>query len=561
MLLILISWIYIFITTLNFGFLFRSLFKIEKCHIIIHHVLGLFLFAIITSISAFFVRIHFEYYIAILIINIATTLFYINPIKRWLYQLKEIFNGLQINFKVLFGFIFIICLAQSATLPYLLDNETYYIQTIKWLNEYGFVKGLANLHMLLGQNSTWHVLQAGFNFPFISHSLNDLNGFVFVIMSFLFIEKLNHYQSNPDIESFNLGLMLLFSLFLFQFINAPSPDLIIFLIAPYLFYLFTTTYKSITRNDFMVLLSLTIFLCFIKVTAIVLLLLPLILFIKHFSLFKAEIGLYFILSSITLIVFISKNTIISGYPLYPVQQFNIINLDWKVPTEVMEFYKLGTDFDGMTQSNNTDVGFFEKLKFWLFSPKLDGLFNKVYLLLLMIFPFFIYKLENKTQLLIIYLIAIIQFILLWFTSPQYRFFFIFIAFLGIQLFSFVFRSKKLSVYLVIFATVISAIPIFLPISLKAFTNNNFAMKLNTFELKSIILPEKNSKTITTYTEYNIDGFEFYSPDNDVFFWVTGNGSLPCVNKKQIEYFKTYYDYIPELRTKRINDGFKSKKIN
>ena len=46
--------------------------------------------------------------------------------------------------KILLAFSSFLILAQSATLPFIIDNESYYIQTIKWLNEYGFVKGLAN---------------------------------------------------------------------------------------------------------------------------------------------------------------------------------------------------------------------------------------------------------------------------------------------------------------------------------------------------------------------------------------------------------------------------------
>ena len=76
-----------------------------------------------------------------------------------------------------------------------------------------------------------------------------------------------------------------------------------------------------------------------------------------------------------------------------------------------------------------------------------------------------------------------------------------------------------------------------------------------------MIPEENTKTITQFSEENINGFKFYSPDDDVFFWSTGDGKLPCVNKKQIEFFKDNYNIIPKQRGNSLKDGFKSKKIN
>ena len=80
----------------------------------------------------------------------------------------------KLNFrnKILFGIISLLILAQCASPPLILDNESYYIQTIKWLNQYGFVKGLVNLHVFLGQTSGWHLLQSAFSFSFLYDRFN-----------------------------------------------------------------------------------------------------------------------------------------------------------------------------------------------------------------------------------------------------------------------------------------------------------------------------------------------------------------------------------------------------
>ncbi|HEX9825239.1 MAG TPA: hypothetical protein VGA80_01475 [Flavobacteriaceae bacterium] len=554
MALIFLNWIYIFFTAKNFGIFFTKILNIQNCNVVILQVLGLFFYATITSIFAFFIRINIEYYIIILILNIFLAFKFKSRIKNELYSIVKSFNSFKTSYKLLYLFLFLIVLAQSATKPYLLDNESYYIQTIKWINEYGFVKGLANLHLFLGQNSTWHTLQAGFNFSFISNYFNDINGFLFVIMGFLFIEKLNE----KHIQEYSLGLVLVFNLFFMQFINAPSPDLIIFLITPYICYLFIINFKKISINDFKIILSLVLFLCLVKVTMLVLALLVVFLFLKNYHVLKVCMFQYIILCTAVFGLFLSKNFIISGHLFYPTHIFDILNVDWKLPKELLQLYKTGTYQAGMDNTDVSHLSFFGKVKYWLQIPKLHGLFNKIYLLLIFIFPFFFaIKNKYKASLLVIYILAILQFFIVWLNSPQYRFYFVFIIILSIQIFTMLFKTHKIGTYLIYASVLLSAIPVFITIDLNAFTKNDFAMELNTFKFKNIVIPEENTKTETKFTKQNIDGFEFYSPSENVFFWATGNGDLPCVNKKQMEYIKYYYKYVPQMRTNNLKDGIKS----
>ena len=559
MVLILLSWIYIFFTSLNFGILFKKIIRIKDCHIVIQHVLGLFLYTIIVSITAFFISINIAFYIVVFILN--CIIFFTNR-NEFLGNIRSFFNSikkLRLSYKILFISIFIITLAQSATKPYLLDNESYYIQTIKWVNEFGYVKGLANLHMFLAQNSSWHTLQAGFNFPFFSSLFNDLNGYLYVLISVLAIEKINNYKNSLDEQGLCFGLILLFTLFFMQFINAPSPDLAIFILTPYIFYLFIKNFKSIESDDFKIILSLTLFLCFIKVTIAPVALLSILLFIKHFKKLKKALPTYVILCSVVLILFLFKNSIISGYLLFPSSAFDYLNVDWKLSEILMPFYTENTYLAGFNNQDVSQLNNLERFWFWLNTSKLHGFFNKLFVLLLVVFPWFIYKKKNATPLAIIYLIAVLQFFILWNKSPQYRFFFVFIIFILIQILTTVLKKKNSINYLLYFSVLISAIPIFFEINLNTFTTNSFSLKLSVFKSKNILIPESISKTNPVYTKEVINGFEFYSPSDDTFFWATGNGKLPCVNKKQIESLKYYYHVTPQLRTSELKDGFKSVK--
>ena len=555
MILILISWIYIFITSLNFGILFTKILYIKKSNPIILNILGLFFLTLITSFTAFFTRINIEYYTIILVANLWLMQKYKLIIKSHIRSLKLTFLNYTSSNKIFFLLLFIIVLAQSSTKPYLLDNESYYVQTIKWINEYGYVKGLANLHIFLGQNSGWHTLQAAFNFSFLTNRLNDLNGLLFILFGFLAFEKLNITSGNGTNEDFNFSLTLIFSLFLMQFINAPSPDLITYLMAPYILYRFIKSYNTIDVNEFKALLSLVLFLCFVKVTMIIFIIPIAVLFFKNYKVLNGTLLSSFALCSITIILFLAKNSIISWYLFYPLASVNILEVDWKLPFPIMEIF--GNQASGMNNIDVSNLSSFEKFKYWINLPKLHGLFNKIYVLLLVLFPLVLFFRKEKKPLLIIYILAIIQFIILWINSPQYRFFFVFIIFFSIQLLQLIFKTRRISTILVYVSIVSCAIPVFIPIHLNLFTNNNHTMTLSTFHISNCIIPETNTKTITKFSKTRIDDFNFYSPGPEVFFWSTGDGDLPCVNKVQVEFIKNNYHYRPTQRTNNLKDGFRS----
>lgn len=168
MILILISWIYILFTTINLGFGFDKILGLKNNNFVITSILGLFSTTIIASVWAIFGRINIEFHVFLLLLNVILLLRFrtaiIETYKSFLLEINDLQNILKI-FLTLISFLII---AQCASIPYVIDNESYYIQTIKWLNEYGFVKGLVNLHLFYGQMSGWHIVQSAFNFSFIS---------------------------------------------------------------------------------------------------------------------------------------------------------------------------------------------------------------------------------------------------------------------------------------------------------------------------------------------------------------------------------------------------------
>lgn len=562
MLLILLSWIYILFTTINLGFGLDKISKLHTNNFVITSVLGLFSTTILASVWAIFGRINFEFHLFLLVLNGFIFLRFKSNITAIYQSFYFRINKVSIALKSYLILISILILAQCATIPYLIDNESYYIQTIKWLNEYGFVKGLANLHIFLGQTSGWHITQSAFSFSFLYDNFNDLSGFCLLLGTVFAVLKLDSYFKNQNKNYLIVGILPLANILLFQFISSPSPDLPVYVLSFFAFFYFLENFKNPSPEKFTLLIILSIFILYIKPTSIAILGLPLFYLFQNFKILKSNLFVSFALGMLILALFITKNTIITGYPLYPTQLFSYKMYDFGVPKELLSFYFDETKLYGffITQAEYNSLSATQLFLKWLTSNKVNAIFNSISIALIFISPYFIYKFFNKKSFWILYFIMIFQIILLFFTSPQFRFHIHFILVFTFIIFACFIKSKKIITSLLFLSTIGIIILLFFPINFSMLTQNKLILKNSQFQLNEVVFPHNNTKLNNTFQKAKIGNLNFNSPDKDAYFWTTGNGNLPCVNAKQIDYFKTYFNYIPQLRTNDSKDGFYSKKI-
>jgi hypothetical protein len=155
---------------------------------------------------------------------------------------------------------------------------------------------------------------------------------------------------------------------------------------------------------------------------------------------------------------------------------------------------------------------------------------------------------------------VLEFLFLWFTSPQYRFMMPFILLFGLMLLA-VFMNKEKTIDLTIFTSFAFAFFLLIFPSKHGQHQEKLTFNKPTFAYHQLIYPNENSNLKTEYHAITIGNLRYYSPDANTYIWATGNGKLPCVNTKQIEYFNKKLHYIPQLRTSEIKDGFYSQKTN
>jgi hypothetical protein len=547
-----------------FGIGINRILGLSNIHSAITICTGFFGLALLTGfyaiwfpIDGFFQITQFLICVILFFINKTTTSYYID-----LFKLE--YTSLSQFSKLLFLVIFILILAQCASPPFVIDNESYYIQTIKWLNEYGYVKGLVNLHLFLGQTSCWHVLQSAFNFSFIYDRFNDLSGFVLLLGNYYALSQLNTYINKQDKARITLaiGLFPVFNVFFFQFISAPSPDIAIYVLALLAFHTFALCYNSYSKDRFIILTLLVLFMIFIKPTALLFCILPIVVLIKYFNQSKKNLKQLTGITVVTIFSICIKNIIITGNPIFPLVAFNEFQASWHLPEAIQSYfnnYGLASGYQ-MSLDSFEKANWLLRLKSWVLAPGIHGLFNKALIIILTFTPFILKYFYSKTAYWWLYFLGLLSVIALFLTSPQYRFYFPFVLVFSLLILALIVIHKKTIQIILIGATVSVFIPLIFVVNTQKLTNNDNHVTSNPFKLTYLIEPHSNSKFANDYKTIQIGNTFINTPNYIDFFWGTGDIPVPALNPEQLDYFKTYFKVIPQQYSEDLKDGFYSKTI-
>ncbi|WP_134140878.1 LIC_10190 family membrane protein [Flavobacterium sp. S87F.05.LMB.W.Kidney.N] len=311
------------------------------------------------------------------------------------------------------------------------------------------------------------------------------------------------------------------------------------------------------------LLILVLFLLYIKNTTLTFAVFPLILLVFNFKTLSGKLLKAILLSTLIIVLFFIKNLILCGSLLFPSKIFTLIATDYAIPSKIQTFYYDNLKYYGyfITAEQYNSMSVWDLFIRWITLPKLNGLFNKLSVFLILALPFFIYKFKNEKALWLIYVNMILQIFLLLITSPQYRFFIHFVLFFSVFCLICLIQNKKLINALLALSQIPIALILFFPFNLSKLANHKSLMEISTFSINNIVFPYQNTKSNTSFETIQLGNLKYNSPQKNAFLWASGNGDLPCVNKKQVDTFEKYFQYIPQMRTNELKDGFYAKKIS
>lgn len=391
MVLILFSSIFIIPVLMGWGKIMENIWGILFQGISWKMISGIIGITLIWTLTSFFVPLN----INVEVPSILLGLFFF--FKNKLYQ--EFHQFSKKDFTVL-SVISLTIIFAGSFYPYILDHFGYYIPTLKWLTEYGLIKGISNVDLTLGQMSLWHIFQAGFsNFsdPFLR-----INTVLLMIYTFYIIERKNW------IHLCFLPVLLLFS-------QSPSPDL------PVIVFSLIILNELIAGNrNTIILFAFSVFVFAIKPTMIWL---PVLTFLVSLFIFKSNFK-QLLLGGAILFLFFTKNIWTFGYPVFPVA-IGDLGLSWKPNPEilntssqfaVMKTYDMQYTYEEIQKFSTADY-----IRNWFSLEGIKSKINILFVLSLIIFSVFAW-IKKRKLITLICISLLIKSILILAFSAQYRFF-------------------------------------------------------------------------------------------------------------------------------------------
>lgn len=318
MLIVLLNWFYIFIITslLGLGF-FRIIEKFHNQTISFKCTHAIVCGMVISTVYAqFFSLIYKVGFIASLILWILC-LFII------LWQKATVRAYLIQSFKTLISWEGAFYLAIILFLAFFCsrgtfhsDTKLYHAQAIRWYEEYGVVKGLANLQWHFAYNSSYFGFAALFSLSFLGKSLHCTTGFlaaVFCLYAFSHLKNFfKHKHHTADMCCIGI---LLYALVNLTGLLSPASDYATMFFALYIIVRWAEELEKEQASviSYCLLSVLCVFTISLKLSAGLLVLLaiyPAIILIKKKQL--KSIILYISLGVLTILPFLIRNVIISG---------------------------------------------------------------------------------------------------------------------------------------------------------------------------------------------------------------------------------------------------------
>lgn len=220
------------------------------------------------------------------------------------------------------------------------DTGLYHAQAIHWIEEYGVVPGLGNLHMRLAYNSAFMSLQALFSLQWLSgQSLHTLNGFLCVFgigyavmttrlqrdqawktsdllkcVGVIYIVTARYSISSSGTDIWALFLAVYVCTKWCEFAEAEEQSA-----GPWCFVCLVGIYALTVKLSAAVIVMLTIY--------------PMYLLIRQRDI-RRIVGNA--AAAVTIVLpFLLRNVIISGYLIYPYAGIDLFQVDWKMDRSVL----------------------------------------------------------------------------------------------------------------------------------------------------------------------------------------------------------------------------------
>ena len=361
MLIVLISWIYIFIVSLIAGMAVnRLLGKIisvpepdsKSFGLTGIVVTGLTALTVYAETFSIFYKIGAICHL-IMLLAVALSAYV------WRKELLSVFKGitstLTRNKIIIFAVIILAAAFFTSRGKFHTDTGIYHAQAIRILEEYGVIKGLGNFQLHFAYNSAYLALCALFTMSFIlPTALHTMTGFFMVLFTCYAVNGLMEYKAHKRHGGdFARIAILIYALTVMTGLQSPATDygtmfMVLYILAAWISFAeeqeqgpygahqgTLTDTPAIAMYGYLAVLS--IFTVSMKLSAaliVILAILPAVMLIRRKR--WKEFGAFILIGFISFLPYLVRNVILSGWLFYPVDSIDLFNVVWKIPVEYMK---------------------------------------------------------------------------------------------------------------------------------------------------------------------------------------------------------------------------------
>jgi len=401
---------------------------------------GFFVVSTISMFASLFVPINLISLIIFFILGLVGLPFFYGECKKVATQLDS--SEKEIFIFIAFLSVFVItCLgAYSSWTGWAYDTDLYHAQIIRWYNEYGTPPGLGNLHSRLASNSSWLSLAALFDngiwdgrSAWVMPVLSILGGILYCLHELIFSR-----ENGTKLYAFCILLWMGLKIgsgstlpALYYDTPVHMINALIILEAYYILFSYNGNLSKKEINDSSILLMLSAEAFMIKpIGAVSLLfsgLLTLHLLVRNKKQTVSSWFIVFTPALCALVIWVTRNIFLSGYPLYPLPIF-AMPFDW-----AMSFGSVnGNYLDVLAWARMPGPGYRQSLEngfFYWFIPWISTNLKSIAFLALAVFPsiislllwFFVAR-YGKTKKALYFFFWTFFSIIYWFiTAPDLRF--------------------------------------------------------------------------------------------------------------------------------------------
>ncbi|MBR3606362.1 MAG: hypothetical protein IKL51_02145 [Lachnospiraceae bacterium] len=341
MIIVILSWIYYFFLC---GFIGIGLKKIlttvlkrdwefQGIDYLITGIVGITVYA---SFASIITKVGMLVHLVLLLVAAFSGLLCKREIKEWLPKAKK----LMFSWEGFFYLCFILLIAFFTSRgKFHTDTNIYHAQNIRLYEEYGIIKGMANLQLHYGYNSLYLAFAAIMSLSWLlPWSLHTTTGFIEVILCIYAFHHLRTFKErNCHLEDAGCVVILFYALVNVTGSISPATDYPTMFFSIYMISVWMRAMERKSHYSVYALLAVfSVFLGVLKLSAIAM---AAVVIYPAFFLVKEkkwrEIGVYLGLGILILTPYLIRNVILSGWLIYPLEVIDLFQVDWKVPLEYL----------------------------------------------------------------------------------------------------------------------------------------------------------------------------------------------------------------------------------